>query len=105
MATRSDIKVVCGSDQLCACLKAGIEGAVHATSDLYDANMDSLDGWGVLLVDASNAYHSLNRITMLKQGNDYHWCYFRLHVSHKAAKSKAKFISQLRGDSQPAVCL
>ena len=44
MATRSDIEVICGSDQLCACLKTGIEGAVHAMSDLYDANIDSFDG-------------------------------------------------------------
>ena len=65
MATRSDIEVVCGSDQLYAGLKAGIEGAVHAMSDLYDANIDSIDGWGVLLVDASNAFNSLNRISML----------------------------------------
>ena len=40
MATRSDIEVVCGSDQLCAGLKLGIEGAVLAMSHLYDANID-----------------------------------------------------------------
>ena len=44
MATRSDIEVVCGSHQLCAGLKAGIEGAVYAMSDLYNANIDSIDG-------------------------------------------------------------
>ena len=65
MATRSDIEVVCGSDQLCAGLKAGIEGAVHVMSHLYDANIDSIDGWGVLLVDASNALNFLNHISML----------------------------------------
>ena len=41
----------------------------------------------------------------LKTGNDYHWCHFHLHMSHKAAKSIAKLISQSCGDSQPAVCL
>ena len=34
-----------------------------------------------------------------------HWCHFHLYMSHKAAKSMAKLISQLCGDSQPAVCL
>ena len=52
MATRLDIKVVCGWDQLSASLKVGIEGAVHAMSDLYDTNIDSIDGCGVCLVDA-----------------------------------------------------
>ena len=31
--------------------------------------------------------------------------FFSTCVSHKAAKSMAKLISQLRGDSQPTVCL
>ena len=65
MTIRLDIEVVCGSDQLCTGLKAGIEDAVDTMSDLYDANIDSIDGWDVLLVDASNAFISLNHITML----------------------------------------
>ena len=64
MATRSDIEVVCGSDQLCVGLKAEIEDGVHAMSDLYDT-IDSIGGWGVLLVDTSNAFNSFNRIAML----------------------------------------
>ena len=30
-----------------------------------------------------------------KQSNSIHWCYFHLHISHKAAKSMMKLISQL----------
>ena len=42
----------------------------------------------------------------IKQPNDFHWCYYHLHMSHKAAKSTAKFINQSCGDSQSAaVCL
>ena len=65
MAIRSDIEVGFGLDQLCAGRKTGIEGALHTMSDLYDANIDSIDGLGVLLVDASNAFNSLNHIAML----------------------------------------
>ena len=65
MATRSYIEDVGGADQLCAGLKMGIEGAVHAMSDLLDANINSVDGWGVLLVDVSNAFSSINRTAML----------------------------------------
>ena len=36
VVTRLDIEVACGIDQLCAGLKAGIEGAVHGVSDLFD---------------------------------------------------------------------
>ena len=63
MVTKSDAEVVCGVDQLCAGLGAGIEGAVHALHDLFDVN--GKNGWGVLMVDARNAFNSLNRIAAL----------------------------------------
>ena len=63
--TRFDASVVCGSDQLCAGLQCGIEGAIHAMNELFDANLSNSSGWGVLLIDASNAFNSLNRISML----------------------------------------
>ena len=37
--------------------------------------------------------------------NGIHWCHFRHYISHKAAKSVAKLISQLCGELQPAVYL
>ena len=57
MATCIDVTVAFGSDQLCAGLSSVIEGAIHASS--Y--------GWGVLMVDASNFFNTLNRTAMLLQ--------------------------------------
>ena len=44
-------------------LRAGMEGAVHAVKELFDLNYDA--GWGLLLVDAKNAFNSLNRVAAL----------------------------------------
>ena len=48
LATRIDAALVCGSDQLCVGLKAGIEGAIHAMNDLFSTHQDQSSGWGVL---------------------------------------------------------
>ena len=62
-ATRIDVVETCGADQLCTGVKAGIKVAIHAINELFEDNKDS--GWGGLLVDASNAFNSINRIGTL----------------------------------------
>jgi hypothetical protein len=63
LATGKDVEEVCNAEQLCTGVQAGIEGAIHAMRDLYDTNVNN--GWGMLLVDASNAFNSINRKTAL----------------------------------------
>jgi len=63
-ATRVDIELACGSDQLCGSVRSGIKGAIHAMTSLF-LQHGSASGWGVLLVDASNAFNSLNHVAFL----------------------------------------
>ena len=44
-------------------LQAGVEGAIHAMRELCQENRGT--GWGLLLVDAKNAFNSLNRAAAL----------------------------------------
>ena len=60
LLTREDAELVCGASQLCAGLKCGVEGAIHAAVDLFDSN-----DHGVLVIDASNAFNSINRLSLL----------------------------------------
>ena len=59
LATGMDVEEECMTDQLCSGLKAGLEGAVHAMRELFEENAGT--GWGLLLVDARNAFNSINR--------------------------------------------
>ena len=63
-ATRVDVELSCGADQLCGGVRSGIEGAIRAMTGLFSQHAVS-SGWGVLLVDASNAFNSLNRAALL----------------------------------------
>ena len=62
--TGDEAKDVCGNTQLCAGLKAGIEGAVHVTHTLF-AEKDNKEERRFLLVDTANAFTAGNQITCL----------------------------------------
>jgi len=57
--------LVCGSDQLCVGLQAGIKGAIHVMNELFAAHQYDANSRGVLLVDAANAFNSLKCAVML----------------------------------------
>ena len=61
--TNIDIEETCSTDQLASGLKAGVEDSIHALSDVFDDNKEN--GCDMLLMDASNAFNSLNRETAL----------------------------------------
>ena len=48
----------CGATQVCAGHKSGSEAAIHATHNIFES--DETDA--VLLIAASNAFNSLNRV-------------------------------------------
>ena len=59
--TKQDVINVSGSKQVCAGQKSGGEAAVYAMRNIFEA--DGTDA--ALLVDASNAFNSLNRVAAL----------------------------------------
>ena len=62
--TGAEATEACGTDQLCAGLKSGIEGGVHAMQEVWDEHRME-EEWGVLLIDASNAFNEKERKGML----------------------------------------
>ena len=50
----------CGTDHLCGGLEAGIEGTMHHVRNVWDANLNEEDSWGVLLKDKRNAFNEGN---------------------------------------------
>ena len=60
--TRDDAEAMCGVSQLCAGLRCGAEGAIHVAGDLFEAGGDS---HGMLVMDAENAFNSINRAALL----------------------------------------
>jgi hypothetical protein len=63
LATGADVEDICGTEQLCSGVKAGIEGSIHAITDVFQENASK--GWGIILVDAANAFNSVNRKSAL----------------------------------------
>ena len=63
---KNDIMDAAGATQLCAGQRSGIEAAIHAI-ELFER--DSSDA--LLLVDATNAFNSLNRATALHTSGSY----------------------------------
>ena len=59
VCTGADVQDECGADQLCSGLRGGIEGAIHAVRKEFVSR--SGEGFGVLMVDAKNAFNSVNR--------------------------------------------
>ena len=59
--TKEDVLEASGPLQLCAGHKSGSEAGIHAVHNLFEAD----DTDAVLLVDATNAFNSLNRATAL----------------------------------------
>ena len=53
-------KEICGTSQLCAGLEAGVEGGVHAMTDMWK-RLEAEEAVGFVLVDARNAFNELNR--------------------------------------------
>ncbi|CAH0407375.1 unnamed protein product [Chilo suppressalis] len=71
-ATSSEVTEACGQLQLCSGLSSGIEGAVHAMKDAFQKECHPRSNWGMLLVDANNAFNAVNRQLELWQAR-IHW--------------------------------
>ena len=63
---RQDVQETTGSIQVCAGQPGGCEAAIHAMKDLFDDDETEI----VLLMDALNAFNSINRATMLRMSDD-----------------------------------
>ena len=65
-ATNGDIMKAPGSLQLCAGQPAGIEAAIHAVEKWYEDEATE----GVLLVDATNVFNTINHQSALRNIRD-----------------------------------
>uniref|UniRef100_A0A0G4HKL6 Uncharacterized protein n=1 Tax=Chromera velia CCMP2878 TaxID=1169474 RepID=A0A0G4HKL6_9ALVE len=61
--TREELQEACGADQLCSGLMGGLEGGIHAVTELWEtliqeAGNDPEKAFGTLLIDAKNAFNA-----------------------------------------------
>ena len=59
---KADAMVAAGPLQVAAGIKSGAEGAIHAIRDIYENDEDSE---AIILIDAQNAFNSMNRAAAL----------------------------------------
>ena len=59
---KEDIKKAAGCLQLCAGQEAGCEAAIHAMQKIFESNKTE----AILIVDAENAFNSINRKVLLR---------------------------------------
>ena len=57
--TGDDLAYAFGSEQLAGGVSCGIEGSIHGLRELFEKK--SSNGFGLLLLDAKNAFNSINR--------------------------------------------
>ena len=62
--TGPEATMACQDDQLCARIKAVIDGAIHGVQDLWDKYL-STEERGILLVDAKSVFNEINRIRII----------------------------------------
>ena len=61
--TGDDLVYAFGSEQLAGGVSCGIEGSIHGLRELFEKK--SSNGFGLLLLDAKNAFNSINRNSTL----------------------------------------
>eukprot|EP00957_Ditylum_brightwellii_P090990 6928363-Ditylum_brightwellii.AAC.1 len=59
-----DITTTCSTHQLCSGLKSDIKVVIHAMQEMWGEHGEE-ENWGILLVDAWNAFNEVNQRVML----------------------------------------
>ena len=62
--TGPEATMECQYEQLCAGLRAGIDGAVHRVQATWDEKLTTED-WGFFLIDVKNAFNEIIQVRML----------------------------------------
>ena len=71
MVAGHEVTERCGADQLCGGLNCGIEGGIHFMKEKFQENCGPGSRWGMIMVDADNAFNRINRIHAVWQARCY----------------------------------